>query len=211
MTRRKPEGLSLWGNPQPDWESGQRQCHSYLSRSPPIGRHTSTLCGPLRAGPGDAQNRLELSLGGSYSLPYWTGPMSGTKAAPKSRLGREGNSVASWQLLLLEGRNPKGKRNMSNLPFPPHLPSVSFSFCPGEGNISGVEPTPVLPHRMSVSIHLLPPLPLVSPPQDNPHLVTMAATELRKLPGAPPPQHRRSLSEHPPDWVSWALHHHHSR
>lgn len=106
---------------------------------------------------------------------------------------------------------PRSKRNLSNLPFPPHLPSVSFSFCPGEGNVSGVEPTPALPHCMSVSVHLFPLLPLVSPPQDDRHLVIMAATEIWKLPGAPPsvtcmcsffwmlptcaspPQHPRSL------------------
>lgn len=64
------------------------------------------------------------------------------------------------------GKEPQEAKKMNSPPFPPFLPSVSFSFCPGEGNISGVEPTPALPVAC-LSVHLFPPLPPpvpVSPP-----------------------------------------------
>lgn len=96
--------------------------------------------------------------------------MSGTKAAPRSRPGREGNSAGSWQPWLLEGRSPeRGERNHEQ----PALPTLGLS-----------QPQPCPPACLCLPTGFLL-WPCVSSSGD-PHLVTMAVTGLWKLSGAPP-------------------------
>lgn len=103
---------------------------------------------------------MELSLGHSCSLFYWTGPVSGTESpaeAPRSGLRRGGDNAGPWQSWLLEGWGPK-ERSTSDLSSPYHFPGVCLSLCPREGNFPGVDLTPPLLHCVSVSVSLCPPV-----------------------------------------------------